>query len=119
MPVKHPTVLAPGTYTTVRGIALDGLADDKLIIQASPAEIAAVVFGQPVSAVQASLPGVHGACMRSLIEDQYLYDRHGNRIAYVRGFSRNRDMIDVSTHHGGSHQIPGFISVRIDAEGIM
>jgi hypothetical protein len=46
--------------------------------------------------------------------DDYLYDRDGKRVAYVRRFTFHSEAIDVSTFAGGSAFVQGLMHTELD-----
>jgi hypothetical protein len=47
-----------------------------------------------------------------------LYDQYGHPVALVRSIDFRQESLDITTFGGQPSQMPGLVSIRIEAEGI-
>ena len=95
----------------IRGIVRD-LRADRVIIEATPAEVAAFARKDVVAfAKQADGPPIIG-------EDMLLYDAQGRPVAMIEQVDIRQDRVDVSTFDNPNQSISGLLRVDIRARGL-
>lgn len=109
----------------IRGIVLEGSISDRLIVEATPADVRRIAAG---TAVQVS--GSHGLdgfddrvqrLFAVLMGDGLLYDGNGNAVAALVGVTPQSNAFDVSgfsDSDDGRTFVTGLRSIRIEARAL-
>jgi hypothetical protein len=100
----------------IRGIVFESVSD-KLIVEATPADVAKLIPGSNVAVMAA--PYGQPAPVGGEIVGETLFDKNGRAVAIVTGLSLQRDQIDITAYGDASPQyIYGAIRKQLTVEAI-